>query len=58
MAVNILLDLIENVNTWDKLEKKIACLQQQDKSLCEVVWKEKSTGHCIPYSDAFRLTEL
>lgn len=58
MAVNILLDLIENVNTWDKLEKKITCLQQQDKSLCEVIWKEKSAGQFIPYSDASRLTEL
>lgn len=56
--MNILLDLIENVNTWDKLEKKITCLQQQDKSLCEVIWKEKSAGQFIPYSDASRLTEL
>ena len=24
----------------------------------ETVWKKKSPGHFIPYSDAFRLTEL
>jgi len=29
-----------------------------DASHREIVWKEKSTGHAIPYSDAYRLTEL
>ncbi len=29
-----------------------------DASHREVVWKEKSTGQFIPYSDCFRLTEL
>jgi hypothetical protein len=29
-----------------------------DASHREVVWKEKSPGQFIPYSDAFRLTEL
>ena len=43
--------------------EKVACAfpstkQVYDASHREVVWKEKSTGQFIPYSDAFRLTEL
>jgi len=29
-----------------------------DASHREIVWQEKPTGHMIPYSDAYRLTEL
>ncbi len=43
--------------------EKVACAfpttrQVYDASHREVVWKEKSAGQFIPYSDAFRLTEL
>lgn len=43
--------------------EKVACAFPSakkvfDASHREVVWKEKSTGQFIPYSDCFRLTEL
>lgn len=43
--------------------EKVACAfpttrQVYEASHREVVWKEKSAGQFIPYSDAFRLTEL
>jgi len=43
--------------------EKVACAfptarQVYDASHREVVWKEKSAGQFIPYSDCFRLTEL
>jgi len=43
--------------------EKVACTFPSTKSVYsashrETVWEEKSPGHFIPYSDAFRLTEL
>jgi len=45
--------IIERVANAFPTQKKVF-----DASHREIVWKEKSIGHTIPYSDTFRLTEI
>jgi putative zinc finger/helix-turn-helix YgiT family protein len=45
--------IIERVANTFPTQRKV-----YDASHNEIIWKEKSIGHAIPYSDAFRLTEI